>query len=526
MNALDYSIMLGYLAGLLLIGFVWRKQTSRADFFLAGRTLDWKPLSLSIMATQLSAISFISAPAFVGLREGGGLIWLSYEIALPLAMLVLLWLVLPSLHKSGVVSVYDYLEQRFDKNTRFLLSLVFQVSRSFATAIMIYAVSIILQSTIGLAFWQSILLIGGITLVYSLQGGMKAVVIGDALQMLLIVLGAITCLFYGLYHIGGWQQFLSLVDSDRLQAINFSAHGFDGQGFGFLPMVFGGIVLYASYYGCDQSEAQRSLSAKNQTDLKKMIMAASLLRFPITLIYCAAGLVIGTLAMNTPELLAKIPDQNPDWMMPVFIVNYLPNGIIGLLLVAIMAAAMSSLSSAINSLSAVSVEDICRVVNKTPSSEQYVLYARLAGVFWGITTLILSFYAGNIAPTVIEAINKIGSIFYGPVLAVFLLAIWTSRVSAKQANIGLIFGVLVNLYFWLSGSEIFWFWWNLIGFASCLLMAGLLSSLANTVRNKQTSASNVQLTRQATHLTKANVMALILWCGLIITVCYLLPRLF
>ena len=182
--------------------------------------------------------------------------------------------------------------------------MVFQISRSFAAAIMIYAISLILQSTMGLAFWQSVGLIGVITIIYSLQGVMKTVVYGDAIQMFLIVLGAIVCLGFGLYHIGGWQQLLQLVETERLTTINLSSNGFDGQGFGLLPMLFGGIILYASYYGCDQPEAQRSLSAKSLTDLKRMIMAASFLRFPITLIYCLAGLVIGTLAMHTPEFMA------------------------------------------------------------------------------------------------------------------------------------------------------------------------------------------------------------------------------
>lgn len=130
MNNIDYTIAAIYLIGLLLMGFVLRKQTSKQDYFLAGRSLGWKPLSLSIMATRLSAVSFISAPAFVGLREGGGLVWLSYELALPLAMLLLLYWILPALYRSGVVSVYDFLEQRFGRSTRLLISMVFQISRS------------------------------------------------------------------------------------------------------------------------------------------------------------------------------------------------------------------------------------------------------------------------------------------------------------------------------------------------------------------------------------------------------------
>ncbi len=139
MTTLDYAIVAIYLVSLLGLGVFFRSQKNSKDYFLGGRTLGWPALALSVMATQLSAISFISAPAFVGLREGGGLIWLSYELALPLAVIIMLWRLLPTLHAAGVVSVYDYLERRFTRSTRLLISFVFQLSRSFATAIMIYA---------------------------------------------------------------------------------------------------------------------------------------------------------------------------------------------------------------------------------------------------------------------------------------------------------------------------------------------------------------------------------------------------
>jgi SSS family transporter len=518
MNIIDYAIVAIYLIGLLLMGFGLRRQTSKQDYFLAGRSLGWKPLSLSIMATQLSAVSFISAPAFVGLREGGGLVWLSYELALPLAMLLLLYWILPTLYRSGVVSVYDFLEQRFNRSTRLLISMVFQISRSFATAIMIYAISLILQSSMGLAFWQSVGLIGVVTIIYSLQGGMKAVVYGDAIQMCLIVLGAIVCLGFGLYHIGGWQQLFQLVDTQRLTTINVSSNGFDGQDFGVLPMLFGGIILYASYYGCDQSEAQRSLSAKSLTDLKKMIMAASFLRFPITLIYCLGGLVIGTLAMHTPEFMAQIPAGHPDWLMPIFIINYLPNGVLGLLLVAILAAAMSSLSSAINSLSAVSVEDYCRLSKNKLSPAASVKAAKFAGLFWGLITLTLSFYAGDIAPTIIEAINKVGSVFYGPILATFLLATCTRRITGKQVNVGIVCGVLVNVFLWLYMPMIFWFWWNVSGFFCTLAVAGLGFMLFG---NGQKESFFV---RQQSPLTTVNIIALLIWFVALIVLCLLIAN--
>ena len=141
------------------------------------------------MATQLSAISFISAPAFVGLKSGGGMQWLTYEFGVPLAMAFLMIALIPSLYKSGVVSVYEYLEKRFDSSSRLLISIVFQISRSVATGVMVYTMSLILQASLNIDFWISILIIGAITLVYSFQGGMKAVIWGDVIQMIILFLG-------------------------------------------------------------------------------------------------------------------------------------------------------------------------------------------------------------------------------------------------------------------------------------------------------------------------------------------------
>lgn len=345
---------------------------------------------------------------------------------------------------------------------------------------------------------------------------MKAVVYGDAIQMVLIILGTGLCLVAGLSALGGWQAFIQQVDTHRLATLKFDSFGFDGEGFGLLPMLFGGIVLYASYYGCDQSEAQRSLSAKNTTDLQKMIISASILRFPITLLYCVVGLVIGTLVVTTPSFQAQIPTENPDWMLPVFIVNYLPNGLIGLLMVAIFAAAMSSVSSAINSLSAVSLSDIKLCLNKRVSERQELLLARLTGAFWGILTLVLSFFAGDIAPTVIEAINKVGSVFYGPILSCFLLGITTRHIASISINIGLLGGVFTNIYLWLCVEHVFWFWWNVAGF---LVTAILAYFCAGIFIRKQTNAS--VLSDFPSGLRKKHALLLIAWFIFIALVCVL-----
>lgn len=245
-------------------------------------------------------------------------------------------------------------------------------------------------------------------------------------------------------------------------------------------MVFGGFVLYASYYGCDQTQAQRALSARNMGDIRKLLFANGILRFPITMLYCLVGLVVGVLAFSTPEFMAQIPSDRPDFMMPIFIIDYLPNGVIGLLLVAILAAAMSTLSSTINSLSAVTLEDMQMLGVKAESGKNEVLISRIIAFVWGLLILIMSAFAGNIAATVIEAINKVGSALYGPILAVFLMGILSKSIGAKAINIGMITGLVVNLYMWKFMPNVFWMWWNVIG----LLVTGAVSYLAHAVIGK------------------------------------------
>ena len=525
MNFFDYGIICIYLFLLIFMGFKLRGQSTKSDYFLGGRSVGWKPLTLSVMATQLSAISFVSAPAFVGLREGGGMQWLSYELAVPLAMILVLKTVLPVLYRSGVVSIYDYLEQRFGRSSRLLISVVFQFSRAFSTGIMIYAVSLILIATMGITLWQSIVIVGVITLLYSLQGGMKAVVYGDAIQMVIIILGTVACVYFGLSNLGGISELVANVDQSRLQAINFSSFGTEGDGFGFFPMVFGGIVLYASYYGCDQTQAQRALSAKNTVDLKKMMMANGFLRFPITLLYCFSGLIIGTLALTDANFSQLIPAGKSDMMMPVFIINYLPHGMIGLLIVAILSAAMSSLSSTINSLSAVTVEDYCRITNKEPDDESYMKYAKYTGVFWGVITLTLSLYAGDIAATVIEAINKVGSVFYGPILAIFILAVFDKRLSAIQINVGLLVGVAFNIFLWLCVPQLFWFWWNLVGLIVTSVTAYLVLFFTSKVRTEYKSSLTL-ISSKDDILSTTDIVILVSYFVFMIAVCLTIPMLF
>ena len=491
MNYLDYSIIAVYIISLLLLGRYYNNSNSGQEYFLGGKSFGWASLSLSTIATQLSAISFISAPAFVGLKEGGGMQWLTYEFAVPFAMLFLIMYFIPPMYKAGIVSVYEYLERRFSASTRILISSVFQISRAFATSVMIYAVALILGSVMDFPMWQTILIIGAVTLFYSYQGGMKAVVYGDVIQMILLFGGIIICFGAGLYHLGGWSNFVEQVDVNRLDAVNFQSMGLQkGDQFGFWPMLLGGFFLYVSYYGTDQTQVQRLFAAQDMPTVKKTLLANGLLRFPITFTYCVMGLIIGTLVTAQPSFRAMIPVDKPDLMIPIFIREYLPHGLIGVLMVAIFSAAMSSLSSGINSLSAATLEDFFNR-KKQLSDESYMRHSKYITLFWGVVCILLAFFTGNIADTVIEAINKIGSVFYGPILATFIAGIGIRKINTVGINIGIASGVMINLYLWLFEPSVFWFWWNAIG-ASTTLIIGYFASLL--FKGKQSNEGSIDTT--------------------------------
>lgn len=176
MNWLDYSIIIFYIVFFLGMGFFFKDNKDSKDYFLGGKSMGWFPLSLSTMATQLSAISFISAPAFVGLKLNGGMKWLTFEFAVPLAMIFIMIVIIPPLFRSGVVSIYEFVEKRFSTSTRLILSIVFQISRALGTGVMVYTIAIILQAVLDIDFVYTILIISVITIIYSWQGGMKAVV--------------------------------------------------------------------------------------------------------------------------------------------------------------------------------------------------------------------------------------------------------------------------------------------------------------------------------------------------------------
>ncbi len=496
MNWLDFTIVIVYLVAFLGLGYFFKDNKSGKDYFLGGQSMGWFPLSLSTMATQLSAISFISAPAFVGLAQNGGMKWLTFEFAVPLAMIGIMVLIIPPLYRANIVSVYEFAERRFSTSTRIILSLVFQIARSLSTGVAVFAIAMIIQAVLNISFHYTILIIIVITIAYSYMGGMKAVVWGDAIQMIILSTGLIICLIFGWSLLMDNPNFTGF-ETSRLTVVDFDNFGLDGSQYGFWPMVLGGLFLYVSYYGTDQTQAQRLLSAKDEGTIRKLLLANGLLRFPVVLMYCIMGLIIGALVTFLPDFSADINTMTqthypefyatngvkPDLMIPVFIIKYLPHGLIGILIVGILSAAMSSLSSTINSLGAVTVEDLFNRGTKKLSDQKYMVYSKFFIIFWGVVCIGAAYLFGSSQGTVIELINIISSQFNGPILATFVIAILIKRVNYVGMNVGLIGGVIINILIKINFDNIFWIWFNLTGFIITLVLALVVSEIYKVKSN-------------------------------------------
>lgn len=469
--ALDWWVIGLYLVGLVLFS-LWlsRRQHSREDYYVGGHAVNPWAIAVSTMATQASTNSILGAPAFVAFAAGGGLIWLQYELAVPLAMIAIMVFLLPMFLRLRLISVYEYLEDRFDLKTRLTLSALFQFVRAFATAVTVYSIAIVVELISGLDFFWAVVLLGAITLVYDTMGGVKGVIYSDVLQMIVLVVMLAVILVLLMLEQGGLPAMLADLPDERRRTLDFGAHGLgDGQTFAFWPMLLGGFFLYVSYYGCDQSQVQRELCAHDLDDGRKALLLNGLLRFPVVLLYCFVGVGIASYALENPAFFAALPLENgePNYNLavPLFMTTLLPAGLVGLSLVALFAAAMSSLDSVINSLSAVTMEDFIRRFHRhewTPERELWI--SRGATLFWGSLTLGFSFFVGDIADTVLEAINIIGSLVNGPILAVFALGLLTHRATGTGAVSGLLAGFLFNLYCWRYLPELSWLWWNVFGF--------------------------------------------------------------
>lgn len=464
MTLLDWFVMGVYLVAMLGLALhLGRKQRTAQDYFLGGQSLSSGSLAASTIATQCSTNSLLGAPAFVGFTLGGGLVWLQYELAVPLAMAALLWVMIPA-RQRGVTSIYTVLEQQLGSTSRRVASGCFLLFRGVATGVTIYGVSLVLALLLEIPYWAAVLLLMVVTIVYDLLGGLRAVVISDVIQLLLLTL----TVFVSLWLLAQTVSLDAVQQLPQRTQVLVNDWGFSGNDYGFWPMLFGGFFLYAAYYGADQSQAQRVLATKDAKGTRDVLLLNGLLRFPLVLAYCCLGIGLAAFAATHPEFLQQLPttangNPNVNLVFPTYVLQHFAPGLVGLVMVGLIAAAMSSIDSAINSLSAATLEDFIRPWGKLTQTNE-LLWSRTVTAVWGLACLGFSFQVEAVAPTVLEAINKVGSFANGPLLALLCIALLLRGVPQWAALLGFASGIFANTLLAWTQPNVSWLWWNPHGF--------------------------------------------------------------
>jgi SSS family transporter len=476
MRTLDLAVILLYLAGITWFGAHFRStQKSLRDYFLGGRNAPWWAIAFSIVSAETSTLTVIGTPA---LAFNGNFGFLQVVLGYLLARLVITIVFLPHYFRGEMFTAYELMQRRFGPRIRKLTAGTFLLLRALAEGVRVFAISIVIAIILGTGEVASILLIVCLTLFYTFEGGMTAVIWTDVVQMFLYVGGALLSFYVILQQIpGGWAHVADIAGgAGKFQVFDFRfalTQEFFTRPYSFWAGFLGGAFLTTASHGTEQLMVQRLLAARNEKESRAALLGSWVVIFFQFTLFLVIGACLYVYYRDN-----SIPAPRPgDRIYPQFIWNSLPHGISGLVIAAILAAAMSNLSAALNSLSSTSVMDFYRPL-RSESDLPETHYLRLAKVFtvvWGAGLFLIGLVARHWG-SVLEAGLSIASILYGGLLGVFLLGILTKRVKETAAMVGMTAGLVVMLYVKFF-TPIAWTWYVLIG-TSITFTIGYLASLA------------------------------------------------
>jgi Na+/proline symporter len=530
MRPLDWVVLVLWLVLLVSYG-LWRSRGSNTvnQFLLAGKTMPWYAMGLSIMATQAGAITFISTP---GQAYVDGMRFVQVYFGLPIAMVILSATVVPIFHRAKVYTAYEYLEQRFDAKTRALVSVIFLIERGLSGGIALAAPGIVLSAILHLPFVWTTIIMGCVVILFTTMGGIKAITWADVPQMIVIFSALILALCMAIHLLPPGVSFL---DAARLAGaagkLNAVVLHFDWKDrYNLWSGVIGGVFLALAYFGTDQSQVQRYLTGKSIGQSRLSLLFNAMAKVPMQfLILFIGAMVFVFFLFDKPPLLfhpvemarvEKTPqfpgiesrydgafehrraaaleykdapdntsravaadkfrtaekdfenaraealklstENDTNYIFLTFVMHYLPAGVVGLVLAVIFTASMSASSGEINSLATVTVIDIYkRHVNPDGTDHHYLNASRVATVFWGLFATIFATFAYDFG-ALIEAVNQVGSLFYGGLLGVFVLAFFAKKVGGTAAFYGVIAGELA-IFATARFTSIKFLWYNVIG---------------------------------------------------------------
>jgi SSS family solute:Na+ symporter len=455
LDKLDLAIIALYLAGITLFGLRFRKrQRTLRDYFLADRNIPWWAIALSIVAAETSTLTIISIP---GLAYDTNLAFLQVVLGYLAGRVIISFVLLPHYFRGDLYTAYELIERRFGRKLRSLTAGLFLVTRAAAEGVRVYAVSIVVAIAIGTGEVASIAIICVLTLIYTFEGGLAAVIWTDVVQTGIYVCGTLVGLFTIIHLVpGGWPTIHGVAElAGKLRIFDFTPDFW--RPYTFWAGLIGGAFLTTASHGTDQLIVQRLLAARNQRQSVTALLSSGV----AILFQFALFLMVGVMLF----VYYRVPSASfgkPDRIFPTFIVSRMPHGISGLLIAAILAAAMSNLSAALNALASTSVIDF--YLQRKPQTDERlrVTISRFMTVFWGLVLFGLAVLSLHRVGRVVEVGLQIASVAYGALLGVFLLGVLTRRANQGGAMVGMLCGFVTELYLWL-GTRVPWTWYVMIG---------------------------------------------------------------
>ncbi|MBS1824401.1 MAG: sodium:solute symporter [Acidobacteria bacterium] len=482
MRYLDLAIIALYLIGITWFGARFKEtQKSLKDYFLGGRNAPWWAIGFSIVSAETSTLTIIGTPA---LAFNGNLGFLQVVLGYLLARIIISLLFLPHYFRGEMYTAYELMRRRFGPNIRKLTAGSFLILRALAEGVRVFAISIVVSIILGTGDMLSIIVIVCLTLFYTFEGGMTAVIWTDVIQMFLYILGAIVSFFVILQAIpGGWTHVMEVTSAaGKLQIFDFRFEptlAFFTRSYSFWAGILGGAFLTTASHGTEQLMVQRLLAAKTEGESRAALFSSwfvILLQFSMFLMI---GLMLFVYYADNGIARPAIVDQ----IYPRFIWEQLPVGISGLIMAAILAAAMSNLSAALNALASTTIMDFYKILRPAAAEAHLLSMAKYATVVWGLVLVAIGFLARQWG-SVLEAGLGIASIVYGGLLGVFLLGLLTRRVGEKAAMAGMTAGLLTMFYV-KFGTKIAFTWYVLIG-TSVTFLTGVLVSYILTEKSTST----------------------------------------
>ncbi|WP_162052061.1 sodium:solute symporter [Pontibacter pamirensis] len=553
MRPLDWIVLLGTLGFIVSYG-VWKTRGSKdIEGYLKGdNSMKWWTIGLSVMATQASAITFLSTP---GQAYEDGMRFVQFYFGLPIAMVIISITVIPIFYRLNVYTAYEFLENRFDLKTRSLAALLFLVQRGLAAGITIYAPAIILSTMLGWSLTVTILIIGVLVILYTVSGGSKAVSVTQKQQMAVMMGGMIVAGFVVVSYLPDNVSFGEAVSvagkMGKMNVVDFSFNWDDR--YNFWSGITGGLFLALSYFGTDQSQVGRYLGGKSVAESRLGLLFNGLLKIPMQFLILFIGIMVfvfyqfnqppvffnevaksnvyatpyaddlraleqtytgvfeqkqeavhrlvaaikaedkaaietaqvsvNVLTEASKEIREEVKDlvrlatpdaevKDTDYVFISFVMKYLPAGLVGLLLAVIFSAAMSSSAAELNALASTTVVDIYkRSMNQLASDRHYLNASRFFTILWGAIAILFAMFA-SMLDNLIEAVNIIGSIFYGTILGIFLVAFYVHYIRGNAVFIAAVLAELVVLYCHYF-TDIAFLWFNVIGCA-CVVVFGFI----------------------------------------------------